>query len=36
LVDREGFWYRVLVARYCEEEGRLEDGVGVVLVGGRI
>jgi hypothetical protein len=36
LVDREGFWYRVLVARYGEEAGRLEDGVGVVLVGGRI
>jgi hypothetical protein len=26
LVDREGLWYRVLVARYGEEDGRLEDG----------
>jgi len=25
-VDREGFWYRVMVARYGEEAGRLEDG----------
>jgi hypothetical protein len=23
LVDREGFWYKVLVARYGEEVGRL-------------
>jgi len=26
LVDRDGFWYRVLTARYCEEAGRLEVG----------
>ena len=26
LVDRGGFWYRVLVARYSEEAGRLEVG----------
>jgi len=26
LVDRGGFWYRVLVARYGEEAGRLEVG----------
>ena len=26
LVDREGFWYRVLVARHGEEVGRLEAG----------
>jgi len=26
LVDRDGFWYRVLVARYGEEAGRLEVG----------
>ena len=26
LVDRGGFWYRVLVARYGEVCGRLEDG----------
>ncbi|XP_039683864.1 uncharacterized protein [Medicago truncatula] len=26
LVDRDGLWYRVLVARYGEEDGRLEDG----------
>lgn len=25
-MDKEGFWYRVLVARYGEEAGRLEDG----------
>ena len=35
LVDRGGFWYRVLVARYGEEAGRLEVGVGVVPIGGR-
>jgi len=32
LVDREWFWYKVLVARYGEEAGRL--GAGVVLFGG--
>jgi len=32
LVDREGFWYRVLVARYGEEAGRL--GARMVLFGG--
>ncbi|MCI17770.1 putative non-LTR retroelement reverse transcriptase related protein, partial [Trifolium medium] len=26
LVDREGLWYRVLVARYGEERGRLREG----------
>jgi hypothetical protein len=26
LVDREGLWYRVLVARYGEEDGVLKDG----------
>ena len=26
LVDREGFWYRVLAVRYGEEAGRLEVG----------
>ncbi|XP_024636158.1 uncharacterized mitochondrial protein AtMg00310-like [Medicago truncatula] len=26
LVDREGLWYRVLIARYGEEDERLEDG----------
>ena len=26
IVDRESMWYRVLVARYDEEYGRLEDG----------
>ena len=26
LVDRDGLWYRVLVARYGEKNGRLEDG----------
>ncbi|GAU47968.1 hypothetical protein TSUD_280270 [Trifolium subterraneum] len=26
LVDREGLWYRVLVARYEEERGRIRDG----------
>jgi len=31
LVGREGFWYRVLVARYGEEYGRL--GAGVLLFG---
>jgi len=25
-MDRDGFWYRVLVARYGEEAGRLEVG----------
>jgi hypothetical protein len=34
LVDRGGFWYRVLVARYGEEVGRLEVGAGVFLLGG--
>ena len=33
LVDRDGLWYRVLAARYGEEDGRL--GAGVVLRGGR-
>lgn len=32
LVDRGGFWYRVLVARYGEEAGRL--GAEVILLGG--
>jgi len=32
LVDRGGFWYRVLASRYGEEAGRL--GAGVVLFGG--
>jgi len=32
LVDRGGFWYRVLAARYGEEVGRM--GAGVVLLGG--
>ncbi|KEH25429.1 hypothetical protein MTR_6g022740 [Medicago truncatula] len=35
MVDRDGLWYRVLVARYGEEDGRLEDEAGVVLYGGR-
>jgi len=26
LVEKDGFWYRVLVARYGEEAGRLEVG----------
>jgi len=26
LVDRDGLWYRMLVPRYGEEDGRLEDG----------
>jgi len=26
LVDMCGFWYRILVARYGEDCGRLEDG----------
>jgi len=26
LVDRKGFWYRVLAVRYGEEAGRLEAG----------
>jgi len=26
LIDRGGFWYRVLAARYGEEVGRLEVG----------
>jgi len=26
LIDRGGLWYRVLVARYGEEDGRLEVG----------
>jgi hypothetical protein len=26
LVDREGLWYQVLVARYGAEDERLEDG----------
>jgi len=34
LEDRGSFWYRVLVARYGEEAGRLEAGV-VLLGGGR-
>jgi len=34
LVDREGLWYLVLVARYGEVGGRLEVGAGVVLCGG--
>jgi len=34
LVHRGGLWYRVLVARYGEEAGRLEVGVGVFLFGG--
>lgn len=33
LVDRESMWYRVLAARYGEEDGRLK--AGVVLCGGR-
>jgi len=45
LVDRVGFWYRVLVARYGEEDGgrscsiwwkevvRIRDGVGGGVVG---
>jgi len=32
LVERGGFWYRVLLARYGEVNGRLEGGV--VLIGG--
>jgi len=32
LVDRDGFWYRVLVARYGEEAGR--SGAGVFHLGG--
>jgi len=32
LVYREGFWYKVLVARYGEEVGRL--GAGVIHLGG--
>jgi len=31
-VERSSLWYRVLVARYGEEDGRL--GAGVVLLGG--
>lgn len=34
LVDKEGLWYRVLVARYGDVGGRLEEGGGVVLLGG--
>ena len=34
LVDRDGFWYRVLVARYGEEAWRLEAGAGVFHLGG--
>ena len=34
LVDREGLWYNVLVARYGELGGRLEVGGGVLLRGG--
>lgn len=33
LVDRDGLWYRVLAARYGEEDGRF--GAEVVLRGGR-
>jgi hypothetical protein len=33
LVERMSLWYRVLVARYGEENWRL--GAGVVLLGGR-
>ena len=32
LEERSSLWYRVLVARYGEEDGRL--GAGVVLPGG--
>ena len=28
LVDREGLWYRVLVARYGQEGGMLREGGG--------
>jgi len=36
LVDRDGLWYRVSVARYGEEDERLEVGgrSGSVVVGG--
>ncbi|KEH17063.1 hypothetical protein MTR_0048s0160 [Medicago truncatula] len=32
LMDKDNFWYRVLVARYDEEAGRL--GARVFLLGG--
>jgi len=35
LVDRGSMWYRVLAARYPEEDGSLEVGDGVFLRGGR-
>jgi hypothetical protein len=34
LVDRRGFWYRVLVAHYGEEVESWRMGAGVVLRGG--
>jgi len=34
LIDRNGLWYRVLVARYGEEDGVLKDGGGGIQVGG--
>jgi len=34
LVEKRSLWYRVLVARYGEEDGRL--GAEVVLLGGEI
>ena len=34
LVDRDGFWYRVLAARYGEEAGGWRLGAGVVRIGG--
>jgi len=29
-VERGGLWYRVLVARYGEEGGKLKEGVNMV------
>jgi len=34
LIDRGGLWYRVLVARYGEVDGRLEVGGRSVSLGG--
>jgi len=34
LVDRDGLWYRVLVAQYGEEGGFLREGGGGPLIGG--
>jgi len=34
LVERDGLWRRVLAARYGAKDGGLEDGGGVVYLGG--